>query len=201
MNRARWVAGHCLRLCRAIGGAAAGLRRRAARRALARTAARPVVSRRAAPLSPRRLLAPADLARVFAPLLAELAQERLYAVLLDRTYRPLGVHLVYQGSAGGIDVSLHDCFREAVRLGAAGIVLVHNHPAGDVGASAADLALTADAICAGDLLGIRLLDHLIIGGGESGYSSIADWGAGWEPAANMIGAAGPWPPRGAMPAA
>ena len=97
-------------------------------RALASAAARPLVSLATQPRSPEQFLAPADLARVFGPLLAGLAQERLYAVLLDGMHRVLAVHLIYQGGSEAIDVTLRDCFREAVRLGASGIVLLHNHP-------------------------------------------------------------------------
>ena len=163
------------RAARPVARWVARVRRWARLRALACGAARPLVSRATPPGSPEQFLAPADLARVFGPLLAGLAQERLYAVLLDGAHRVLAVHLIYQGQIDAIDVALRDCFREAVRLGASGIALVHNHPGGGVRPSEADLALTAEAMRAGDLLGIQLLDHLIIGRAGRGYSSIADW--------------------------
>ena len=95
-------------------------------------------------------------------------------VLLDRRNRPLGVPLDYQGTADGIDVRLRDCFREAVRAGAAAVVLVHNHPGGSPEASADDVTLTAEAGRAGALLGIPVLDHLIVAGDR--YVSLREHG-------------------------
>jgi DNA repair protein RadC len=107
---------------------------------------------------------PADVAAYFGPELADLAQEQLRVVYLDGKHRALGTALVYQGGLNATVVRLADVFREAVRAGAAAIVLLHNHPSLDPTPSPEDVRLTAEVARAGDLLGIDLLDHLVIGG-------------------------------------
>ncbi len=71
---------------------------------------------------------PADVAGFLGTELADLAQEQLRVMLLDNKNRVLGTSLVYQGGLNSIVVRLADCFREAVRVNAAAILLVHNHP-------------------------------------------------------------------------
>ena len=111
----------------------------------------------------RPIRSPADIAAYLGPEMAELAQEQLRVVLLDTKNAVLDVGLVYQGGLNATVIRLADCYREAVRRGAAALVLVHNHPSGDATPSPEDVALTKDAARAGDLLGIDLLDHIVIG--------------------------------------
>jgi DNA repair protein RadC len=59
-----------------------------------------------------------------------------------------------------------EVFREAVRQNATALVAVQNHPPGDPTPSSADVALTVEIVAAGQLLDIKLLDHLIIGQGR-----------------------------------
>ena len=106
---------------------------------------------------------PLDVAEYLAPELADLAQEQLRVVLLDTKHQIVGCCLVYQGGINAVSVRLADCFREAVRAGAAALVLAHNHPSGDPTPSPEDVALTADAARIGALLGIDVLDHVIVG--------------------------------------
>jgi DNA repair protein RadC len=70
-----------------------------------------------------------------------------------------------------------ELFRDAVRLNAAAIVLVHNHPSGDPTPSAADIAMTKGMIQAGKLLDIDVNDHMVIGGGR--YVSLRAAGLGF----------------------
>jgi DNA repair protein RadC len=105
---------------------------------------------------------PADIAAYLGPEMADLPQEQLRVILLDRRGRLIDAPLVYQGGQSETAVRFADCFREAVRRSAAAIVLVHNHPSGDPSASREDVQLTRDAGQAGLLLGIELLDHVIL---------------------------------------
>ena len=84
-------------------------------------------------------------------------------MLLDTKNLVLRVATVYQGNVSASLVRVGELFRDAVRLNAAGVILVHNHPSGDPTPSPDDLHLTAEAIAAGRLLDIDLLDHLVIG--------------------------------------
>lgn len=119
---------------------------------------------------------PIDVAAYLGPEMADLAQEQLRVLLLDIKNRLLGAALVYQGGANAIVVRLADCFREAVRAGAAAIVLVHNHPSANLDPSEEDVRVTREAAQVGDLLGIDLLDHLILGGGPRDYVSLRERG-------------------------
>jgi DNA repair protein RadC len=68
-----------------------------------------------------------------------------------------------------------ELFREAVRASAASVVVAHNHPSGDPTPSGADIQLTRRLVRAGDVLGIELLDHVVIGdGGE--WASLRELG-------------------------
>ena len=65
-----------------------------------------------------------------------------------------------------------DVFRQAVREGATGIIVCHNHPSGDPSPSPEDIAVTKRLLEAGDVLGIRVLDHVIFGDGI--YTSLKE---------------------------
>jgi DNA repair protein RadC len=122
----------------------------------------------------RLIRSPVDIAAYLGPELAALAQEQLRVVCLDTKNRVLATPLVYQGGLNATVIRLADCFRDAVRLGAAAIVLVHNHPSGDPTPSPEDIRLTAEVGRAGNLLGIDVLDHIIIG--ASGHRSLREQG-------------------------
>jgi len=132
---------------------------------------------------------PADVAAYLGSELAELAQEQLRVVLLDTKNHVLGIQLVYQGGLNATVIRLADCFREAVTLGAAAVIFVHNHPSGDPTPSPEDVRLTREAGRVGDLLGIDLLDHLVIA--RQGHVSLRERGlysapkhAAFEPGPN-----------------
>ncbi len=131
----------------------------------------------------RSLRGPAEVAAYLAPELAELAQEQLRVVLLDSKNRVLAVCLVYQGGLNATVVRLADLFREAVRVGAATLILVHNHPSGDPSPSPEDIRLTREAGRAGDLLGIEVLDHVVVA--RQGHVSLREKGL-YAPAARTV---------------
>ena len=62
-----------------------------------------------------------------------------------------------------MSVRIAELLREAVRTNAAAILIAHNHPSGDPAPSTADLRITKEAVAAGQLLGIEVLDHIVIG--------------------------------------
>ncbi|MDR2162987.1 MAG: DNA repair protein RadC [Clostridiales Family XIII bacterium] len=94
------------------------------------------------------------------------ARNEIFKILLFNVRgEMMGRELV---SAGGINSSIVDArevFRPAVRRGAASIVLVHNHPSGDPSPSSQDIDVTDSLTKAGEVLGIKVIDHLIIGDG------------------------------------
>lgn len=123
------------------------------------------VARLGPPEEQRTVRCPADVAAYLGPEMTDLAQEQFRAVLLDTKHHILATTLVYQGGANAVSIRPADCFREAVRLGAVAVIFAHNHPSLDTTPSPEDLAFTRDAVRAGDLLGIQVLDHLILGRG------------------------------------
>jgi len=112
--------------------------------------------------------------RHFSSRLSGLKQERFYVVLLDGKGRVMRDLRVSEGSLTASIVHPREVFRRAIREAAAAVVLVHNHPSGDPTPSPEDEALTERLRAAGDLLGIRVLDHVVVGSGC--YVSFVDSG-------------------------
>lgn len=113
----------------------------------------------------------------YAQLYAEMSgqpSEMLFAIYLNRRRAALGVHRLTLGNESHTIVDPRQVYRRAVRVGAAGVIVAHNHPSGDAEPSAQDLAITRRLAEAGALLGISLVDHLIIGAGY--YVSLAERG-------------------------
>jgi DNA repair protein RadC len=110
--------------------------------------------------------------------MGRLEREELRVVMLDTKNHVLRVATVYQGNVSSSLVRVGELFRDAVRLNASGVILVHNHPSGDPTPSPDDLHLTAEALAAGRLLDIDLLDHLVIG--HDAYVSLRDRGVAFD---------------------
>jgi DNA repair protein RadC len=106
--------------------------------------------------------------------LAESDKERLYAVLLDSKNSVIGVELISQGACDFAPVIASSAFKSALLANAVGVIFVHNHPSGDPKPSLADIDVTNTLKLSGDLLGVRVLDHVIVG--RRRYYSFADAG-------------------------
>lgn len=117
---------------------------------------------------------PAAVARLMAPILRGLQHEAFHALFLDARNRLKGRVLVGQGSLTSAPVHPREVFGPAVRVSAASVIVIHNHPSGDPEPSAADLEVTERLARAGSILGVPLLDHLIWADGA--WTSIRDGG-------------------------
>ena len=104
--------------------------------------------------------------------LPQLDREMFYVLLLDGKNSIRGEVRVSAGSLTAALVHPREVFAPAVRDGAAELILVHNHPSGDPTPSAEDAAITERLRRAGELLGIRVLYHVVIG--RTGYASMAE---------------------------
>lgn len=122
--------------------------------------------------------APRDLADRLLPEMGRLEREELRVVLLSARNTVLTVERVYQGSVSTALVRVGELFRDAVRRHASGIIVVHNHPSGDPTPSPEDLHLTAEAVAAGRLLDVPVLDHLVIG--HDAFVSLRDRGIAFD---------------------
>lgn len=94
------------------------------------------------------------------------SQERFAVLLLDVKHRLLGTQIITIGTATETLAHPRDIFREVIRQGAVRLIVAHNHPSGNVEPSPEDISLTRQLLLAGQVLGIPLLDHLIIGDGN-----------------------------------
>lgn len=112
-----------------------------------------------------RITGPKEVIRIVSELTKDAATEYLYAVSVDVKNRINHILPVAHGGAAGVSTTISDIVRSAVIAGAYGLILLHNHPSGDVEPSAEDIALTEQVSRACILLGIKFLDHIIVGGG------------------------------------
>lgn len=109
-----------------------------------------------------RVISPADAWRVCADI-ADLAQEAFLVVSLDSKNRMLNRHMVSLGTVDTTLVTGREVLRPAILDGAAAILVGHNHPSGEVTPSTEDLRVTRQLVEAGKVMGIKLLDHIVIG--------------------------------------
>ena len=108
------------------------------------------------------------------PLLRDLRRELFKVILLDAKHAVIREKTVSEGTLTSSLVHPREVFNEAVRESAAAVIFLHNHPSGDPKPSKEDRALTRRLQEAGDILGVQVLDHVIIGDGR--YVSFADEG-------------------------
>lgn len=118
---------------------------------------------------------PGDVARLMAPLLVDLDRETFWVVMLDGKNRVIGVNLVSVGSLNAALVHPREVGKALILSNSAAAILVHQHPSGSPEPSTEDLALTDRLRAVGDLLGIRILDHVILGH-DGAFRSLADDG-------------------------
>ena len=92
-----------------------------------------------------------------------LDHEQLRVLLLDTKNHVHAMPTVYKGTVNSSQVRVAEVFKEAVRHNYPALIVVHNHPSGDPTPSRDDVRVTKDLVQAGELLGINVLDHIIIG--------------------------------------
>lgn len=90
-------------------------------------------------------------------------KERFYSILLDTKNNVIGVDMVSQGSLGSAPVVPRDVYKSALLASAASVIFVHPHPSGDPEPSYSDMELTNQLLMAGEIMGVDVLDHVIIG--------------------------------------
>lgn len=116
----------------------------------------------------RRIERPKDAVDFLAPRMRLLPVEMLLAVLLDTKGRVLGVEEVTRGTLSESLYHPREAFRAAIAHKAHSVLFAHNHPSGDPTPSAEDVAVGREMKRAGQILGIEVVDHLILGGSHQG---------------------------------
>ena len=112
---------------------------------------------------PRHINSPQDAAALIRDLLSDSDREKIMAICLDSKNQPTCITTVSIGTLTSSTAHPREIFKTAIISNSAGIILAHNHPSGDLSPSRDDITTTERLKEAGDLLGIDLLDHLIIG--------------------------------------
>jgi len=115
-----------------------------------------------------------DAAGIFMEDLRYERKEHFKSIMLDSRGKVIRVQDISVGDLNMAPVHPREVFSPAVRTSAQAVIFVHNHPSGDPAPSEDDIAATRRLYDAGELLGIRVLDHIIIGNGT--YSSMAALG-------------------------
>lgn len=126
------------------------------------------------PLQRKRITCSRDAYEVIYTVLDDLNHEQFWVILLNRNNKVLDKIRIGQGGVSAVVVDPKIVFKEAINRLATGIILVHNHPSGNLNPSKADIDLTRNIRQAGQFLDIQLFDHLIIADGS--YYSFADEG-------------------------
>ena len=123
----------------------------------------------------RQILSPKDAYEMIKEQLEGLDREQFIIACLNTKNEPTNISVVSVGSLNKAIVHPREVFKTAILSNAASIMAFHNHPSGETTPSQQDIQLTKRLYEAGELLGIKLLDHLIIGDGtftslkEKGY--------------------------------
>ncbi len=104
-----------------------------------------------------------DVFDIIRPKIAYLEKEHFAVLMLDTKNRPIKEEIVSIGTLNASIVHPREIFRSAIKEGANSVIIAHNHPSGDPKPSVADRKITEDLISAGDIIGIKVLDHVIIG--------------------------------------
>ena len=99
----------------------------------------------------------------------EIKQEIFYVLLYDTKMNLIERKEIYKGTVNGVDIHPREVFKDAIKESATFMIIMHNHPSGDTTPSKEDILVTERLVKIGELIGIKILDHIIISS-ESYYS-------------------------------
>ncbi len=114
-----------------------------------------------------KLLTPASCAKFLSPM-EDMGQEAFVVMTLTTKNDVIQKHLVSLGTLNPALVHPREVFKVAIMDSAAAIILAHNHPSGDPTPSSEDIKITRQLVQAGKIIGIKVLDHVIIGSPDAG---------------------------------
>lgn len=122
----------------------------------------------------RSIRSPQDAYEIFKPFLEDADREYFIVLTMDIKNQPVSINVCHIGSLNASIVSPCEVMKSAILSSAASFMVAHNHPSGETTESREDIEVTKRLTEAGELMGIELLDHLIIGDGK--YSSLKEKG-------------------------
>jgi DNA repair protein RadC len=124
------------------------------------------------PVLGQRLAGASDVFAHIRARLSGLPVEEFWAIAVDVRHRVVFDAMLARGSLTGVEIHPRDVFRPLIKAGAAAVLFCHNHPSGDPAPSRADVELTTRLREVGELCGIPVLDHVVVG--ADGYVSLAE---------------------------
>ena len=123
----------------------------------------------------RRISSPKDAVGIGQQFLEDADREQVIVCCLDTKNQPLSISVVSMGILNSSLIHPREIFKTAILTNAASLILYHNHPSGETEPSTEDINITMRIKEAGDLIGIELIDHIIIGS-EGRYLSLKEEG-------------------------
>lgn len=99
--------------------------------------------------------------------LGALTHEEFHIMWLDNRHQILGCEKLFNGTIDGASVHPREIVKAALQINACAAILAHNHPSGNPEPSTADRAITQEIVAALKLIGIRVLDHIVVGAGTT----------------------------------
>lgn len=123
--------------------------------------------------------------RIFHGRMKDAKKEGFYAITLDQKHQVIDLHRISEGTLSMCPVHPRETFSPVIRDSAAAVIFMHNHPSGNPEPSTDDWSLTERLSDAGNLLGIRVLDHVVVG---DGFVSLRDRGFDFERGNGLVGA-------------
>ncbi len=104
-----------------------------------------------------------EIAEIFIPEMNFLESENFRVVFLDSKNQIIDSKIIFIGTLNESVVHPREIFKSAILENSANIILIHNHPSGDLNPSEEDIKTTKELVKAGEILGIKVLDHIIVG--------------------------------------
>lgn len=123
----------------------------------------------------RRIRMAKDVVELFLSFLDETDREQFFLLCLNTKNEPTALHTVSIGSLDASIVHPREVFKTAILSNAASVIVAHNHPSGDPTPSREDIQVTRNLQQAGEVLGITVLDHIVVGT-EGAYYSLKEKG-------------------------
>lgn len=125
-----------------------------------------------------QIRSPADAAALVMTDMQGLEQEEMWILVLDTKNRVKYIDKLYKGAVNTLLIRTGEMFTEAIRRRAMSIIIVHNHPSGDPSPSPEDVLSTSEAVKAGKLLDIEVMDHIIVA--RQRFTSMKERGLGFS---------------------
>lgn len=132
-----------------------------------------MIKERFLPFGEESICTPQKVIKMVGRLLEGADKEYTIVISVDSRNKPVAVEVVSIGTLNAALIEGREIFKHAILSNSAGIILLHNHPSGNAEPSREDILVTRKMKQAGDLLGISLLDHIIVGDAEQ-YVSMAE---------------------------